>query len=175
MSLKEIEELTKAYADTHEALAGNVRYLEDEIAALKRAHLREIKRLVKLAAERKSELKAAIESDPELWRKPRTHVFHGIEVGLRKMKGRLEWADAGQVVERIKRLFAKTAGNYLVVTEKPDAKALATLPAADLKRLGVEVTADSDGVVIKSTTGEVEKVVAALLSDAVDEAQKEAA
>lgn len=170
MTLAEIEILTRKYADAHGALSACVGALNAEIENLKRARLPELKRLVGLAAQRKAVLSDAISYEPGLFEKPRTHVFHGVKVGLAKERGGIEFEDAASVVKRTKAMFGAEAAAYLHIEERPDKVALGKLTVAELKKLGCEVRADSDAVVIKPTDSAVEKIVAALLKDAEPEA-----
>ena len=176
MPLTEIETHTKAFAEAHSSLADVIRELNDEIDRAKRKRLAEIKRLVARCAEKHASLKGAIEAEPDLFVKPRTYVFHGIKVGFQKGKGGIEWDDAARVVELIHKHFKDDeAATLLHITEKPDKEMLEKLPAADLKRLGCTIVESGDVVVIKPTDSEVDKVVNALLKDAVDDASQEAA
>jgi hypothetical protein len=175
MPLTEIEFHTKAFAGVHSDLSDLIRDLNDEIDRAKRKRLADIKRLVARCAEKHSTLKAAIEAEPDLFVKPRTYVFHGVKVGLQKGKGGIEWDDADRVVELIHKTFKDDAPGLLHITEKPDKEMLEKLPAADLKKLGCTIVDAGDIVVIKPTDSEVDKVVNALLKDAVDDASQEAA
>ncbi|MHB8772985.1 MAG: host-nuclease inhibitor Gam family protein [Syntrophales bacterium] len=175
-TLAEIERLTKDFADWRGQLSEAVLVAEHELAALKRQHVVTIKRKVEAVAERQAALKAAIEDSPELFRKPRTMIIHGIKVGFMKEKGKISWSDAGQVIRLIKKHFAEQADVLIKTTEKLVKAALQQLPAADLKKIGVTVGADGDAVVIKSTDSEIDKLVNALLKeDGEDEADTEAA
>ncbi len=176
MSLHQIESFTKAFADEHSELSDLIRALNDEIDRSKRRRLAEIKRLVARCAEKHDTLKSAIEAEPDLFVKPRTYVFHGIKVGFQKGKGGIEWSDVDRVVELIHKHFTDDeAATLLHITEKPDKEMLEKLPAADLKKLGCEIVDAGDVVVIKPTDTEVDKIVNALLKDAVEDTAQEAA
>lgn len=171
MDMGAIEKLTKDYADARGALSDVVAILNTHLELLKRKHLKDIKRRVAVAAEKQAELKAAIEAAPELFDKPKTQIFHGVKVGYRKGSGKIEWEDDAVLVERIRKLFLKSQADLLIQTkEKPIAKALQDLDAADLKRLGVTVEDTGEVVVIKPTDSDVDKLVTALLKDAEKDA-----
>jgi len=174
-TLGEIERLTKEYAEWRRDLSEAVLVAEHEIAALKRRHVVAIKRKVEAVAERQALLKAAIEDSPELFRKPRTMIIDGVKVGFQKEKGKISWSDVGQVIRLIKKHFAEQAEVLIKTTEKLVKGALQQLPAADLKRIGVTVSADGDVVVIKSTDSEIDKLVEALLKGDEKEDQDEEA
>jgi hypothetical protein len=164
-NLGEIERLTKDYADWRVQLSEAVLVAEHEIAALKRQHVVAIKRKVEAVAERQAALKAAIEESPELFRKPRTMIIHGVKIGFQKEKGKISWDDKDQVVRLIKKHFPEQADVLIKTVEKPIRDALQQLPAADLKRIGVTIGETGDVVVIKSTDSEIDKLVNALLKE----------
>lgn len=168
MTLKDLEKLTSEYAEAHNELATAVTNLNDQIAALKRQHLGQIKRLTAKAATRKATLHTAIDTSRDLFQKPRTHVFAEVKIGLAKQRGSIDFEDADAVVERIRKSFPNWADDLIRTREVPDKTALQNLTVAELKKLGCEVTLDGDKVVIAPVAGEVEKIVAALLKDATD-------
>jgi len=166
VTLPDIERRAKLFADAHAALATEVALLNDKLEAAKREHLADIRRLVDRCAERHSMLRALLELSPELFLKPRTLVLHGIEVGWRKQKGSLRIPDPERTIELIHKLLPRLADTLLRVTETPDKRALADLPCADARRIGVEIIDATDEIVIKPTDSEVDKIVTALLKDA---------
>ena len=174
-TLGDIERLTKDYAEWRRQLSEAVLAAEEELSALKRTHVTAIKRKVSAVAERREKLQAAIEESPELFRRPRTMTIDGIKVGFQKQKGKISWSDAGQVIRLIKKHLTEQADLLIKTTEKLVKGALQQLPAADLKRIGVTVGADGDGVVIKSTDSEIDKLVEALLKDDDKDGQDEEA
>lgn len=175
-TLADIERLTKDYADWRTQLSEAVLVAEHELAALKRQHVVTIKRKVEAVAERQAALKAAIEESPELFRKPRTLIIHGVKVGFMKEKGKISWDDKDQVVRLIKKHFPEQADVLIKTVEKPIKNALQQLSAAELKRIGVTIGETGDVVVIKSTDSEIDKLVSALLEeDAEADADEEAA
>ncbi|MDF1486722.1 hypothetical protein PY257_16355, partial [Ramlibacter sp. H39-3-26] len=54
-------------------------------------------------------------------------------------------------------------------TQRPVKDALAQLPAADLKKLGISITDAEDEVIVRAVDSEVDKLVDALLKQAGDE------
>jgi len=164
-SLGEIEKLTKSFADARQQLADRVRGLEDEIEAVKRKKMTGIRNAVNNVLEKQSELKAALEESRPLFIKPRTKLFHGVKVGFQKAKGKISWDDDKLVVKLIKKHLTDQADILIKTKEKPIKKALANLPAADLKKIGVTVGDTGDQVVIESTDSEIDKFVDALLKE----------
>lgn len=176
-TLGDIERLTKDFAEWRDQLSEAVRAATDDIAAVKRQHVVAIKRKVEAVAERQAKLKAAIEDSPELFRKPRTMIIHGIKIGFQKEKGKISWDDASQVIKLVKKHLSEQADVLIKTTEKLVKGALQQLTATDLKRIGVTIGETGDAVVIKSTDGEIDKLVDALLKedDEPEKAEAEAA
>ncbi|MCS6302334.1 MAG: hypothetical protein H8K07_01510 [Nitrospira sp.] len=170
MTLEQIERLCADYGKRRDALHDRLIILEGELTTIKNRHLKEIKRCTALAAESESTLRAAIEDGPDLFAKPKTHIFHGIKVGYRKGTGALDWADDEELVRKIEKMFADVADEYLLVKKKPRAEALEACDAATLKRLGVQVGDDGEQVVIKPVETAIERLVKALLKDAREDA-----
>ena len=171
MGIEKIEKLTKDYADARERLAGTVATLEGKMESLKRQYLPAIKVQVRKAIERQATLKEAIGGSPALFKRPRTVIMHGIRVGMEKGKGKIEWDDDDNVVRLIKKHFPEQAEVLIKKKEKPLKKALATLSAADLKKIGIMVEETGDQIVIRPVDSGVEKIVAALLKDESEEAE----
>jgi hypothetical protein len=174
ISLATIESQAKAYSQERIRLASLVTILNAQLEAIKRKALPAIKRAVAAAAEERSKLGALVDTSHHLFVKPKTVVFHGIKVGLRKGSGGIDWEDDAKVVALIKKHFSKTEAELLIkTTEKPIAKSLSGLDVADLKKLGCTVEDTGDVVVITAVDGEVDKIVNALLKDATEETAPE--
>ncbi len=164
-TLADIEKRVAAFSREYDAVRTAVTSLEAELTAVKARHLRGLRTAVARAQESKAVLNSAIELNKPLFTKPRTYVFHGIKIGFTKRNGKLEIADEAATVKRIHQRFGADAIAWLNVTEKPNKDALADMPAADLKKLGIELTEADDAVVIKAVDGEVDKICTALLKD----------
>lgn len=175
LNLLELDQMTKEYADERTRLKGKMDELEGEIRQLKKRYLPGIKRAAALTAEKKSLLQAWIAESEELFVKPRTLILYGVKVGFQKQKGEISYADEAQTLRLIHKHFPDMAELLIKTTEKPVKTALAGLPAAELKKLGVTVTADGDAVVIRATDSEIDKLVEALLKDEDTEKIREAA
>lgn len=173
-TLSIIETLTKRYAEARAGLSARVGELQAELDALKRKRLLGIKTALAHAAEAEAALRTAIEAAPHLFVRPKTLVLHGVKIGFRKAPGKLVWDDADQVVALIKRHLPDQADVLIVTKETPSKPALAQLPAADLKRLGVRVIETGEEVLVAPTDSEVDKLVDALLKDARDTATEAA-
>jgi hypothetical protein len=171
----DLEMATQRYADARSGVSAIVSAMEEEIAAVKKRHMARLKKAVGYMAELRNELMLDIRDNAELFTKRRTMVLHGIKIGIQKQKGEITWTDEAQVIKLIHKHFPDMAETLIKTTEKPIKSALAQLPAADLKKLGVTITDDSDAIVIRATDSEIDKLVEALLKDEEIKEAKEAA
>lgn len=176
MNMQQIETLTATYATERDALAALVTDMNDAIEQVKRARLAAIKQAVQKARQAQADLKAAIEDGKSLFDKPRTRVLHGVKVGLQKQRGSVEFDDEEKVIARIRAQLPEDQVELLVrVKESVYKQAVYDLKAADIKRLGIRITADCDAVVIKSVDSETDKLISALLAEAEQDVMENAA
>lgn len=169
MELREIEQLTKCYADAREILSERVRQLQEKLEFTKAQRLPGIKNALGAAAEAETSLRAAIGESNGAFERPRMHVFYGIKVGFQKGRGGIEWDDPDHVCRLVEKYFPDQVDTLLVVKVTPSKPALKNLPAGDLARLGVRVIETGDEIVVKPVDGEIDKLVTALLKDATNE------
>ncbi len=171
-TLREIDSLTEGYAAAREALAGTIGALQDDVREAQKKYLGRIKRLVATAAERQAALHAAIDASPGLFVKPKTLTLHGVKVGFQKAKDKVVIADEQDTIARIHALLPKDQAELLTrKTESVHLPAVADLSPEDLKRLHIEVQEGQDAVLIKDAAGDVDKLVAALLKEGVQEGE----
>lgn len=171
VTLTDIQTAAKKFADARARLGTAVTALNSQLEALKRQMMPHIKEQLANTASRMCELQHLIETNPGLFDKPRTQIFHGIKLGFRKGSGGIDWEDDTKVVELIRKHFTKPQADLLIkTTEKPIAKALADLDVTDLKKIGCTVESTGDVVVIRPVDSEVDKIVNALLKDALEAA-----
>jgi hypothetical protein len=176
MILNEIEILTRKLADAREELTAIIARLQNKQDALLQDSLPAIKKCVSAAAARHTLLFTGVDESRALFVKPRTQVFSGIKVGLRKGSGGVDWDDDAIVCDRIEKRFPRSQAELLIkTTKKPITKALQDLDVADLKAIGCRVEDTGDVIVIKPIDGAVDKIVTSLLKGAIDEAKQEAA
>ena len=164
-TLKEIEALTLKYSNARGKLACDVRALQGMIDEAKRSFMPAIKRHVAAAKDAEALLHTAIEGSPALFVKPRTVTIMGIKVGFQKGKGKISFDDADKVVALIEKHLPELAEALIVETKKPIKDALLNLSVDELKKIGCRVTGTGDQVLIKDTTSDVDKLVAALLEE----------
>lgn len=168
MDIDYIERLAKEYAEARDKLGASVVDLEVVIAEAKRRMLPTIKRRASTAADAKARLQAAVEGRPDLFRKPKTRILHGIKVGFAKGKGKISFASAAQVVKLIRKHLPESFDILVKVEEKPIKSALGQLSGAELKKIGVTVTEAGDQAVVAPADSEIDKLVDALLAGAED-------
>lgn len=167
VELKDIEELAERYAAERRDLTEIVSALEEHIAQLKRRYLPAIRAAVATTADAHDRLQASIQASPELFIKPRTRTLSGVKVGYTKQRGKVVIDDEEKTIERIHKFLPEEQAELLINTKESVSKtAVYDLTAADLKRLGIRIEADTDAIVIRPVDGEVDKLVDALLRDA---------
>lgn len=167
--MADVETRTKRFSDARSHVTEYVSELQAELETIKRQAMPRLKELVARAAQREAELRTLLESAPQLFTDPKTQTFYGIKVGFRKGSGAIDWTDDAELVARLKKVLGEESAGYIRTTEKPIARALGTLDAGTLKKLGCTVEATGDVVVIKATDSEIEKIVNALLKGAGEE------
>jgi hypothetical protein len=168
ISLATIELAAKKHSDHRDTVKSLVQVLNDQVEAIKRAALPDIKRAVGRAADSENQLRCYITAAAHLFIKPRTVIFWGIKCGWEKGKGKLVFEDADRVVALIKKVLPEMAEALLIVKEAPNKKALAEISAADLKRLGITIADADDHVVVRAVDSDIDKIVTALLKEATD-------
>ena len=173
LTLGDIELRAKNFASARSLLADRVLQLQDEIEAAKRKAMPLIRSALATTKAAESELQAGIQQSPGLFKKPRTHVLHGIKVGVEKGKGTVKITDPQRTVDLIHKLLTDQVDMLIKVEETPLKTALAQLPAADLRRIGVELIEAGDRVVIRAIDGELDKMLNALLKADVAEVESD--
>jgi len=173
-TLADIEALAREFSEARRKLADAVADLEEEVRRLKRRRLPQIRRLVDRAATARAELHAAVEAAPELFRRPRTVVFHGVRIGWSKGRGEIRFEDPARVVELIRRHYPERFDELVKTSWRPIKPALSRLSVAELRRIGVTVVETGDQVVIAPQDSEVDRLVDALLRDGEEELREAA-
>jgi len=164
--------LAKRCRQERDTLKARVTAYEADLEAVRRKHVPLIANAALKVGVTEQELKAGIEAGPRLFLKPRTIMLHGIRLGLKKGTGKLTWADNAQLVAKIRKTYnAEQAAVLIITTEEPSKTALAQLPAAELKKLGVVVSGTGDQVLIKDAASDLDKLVVKILEEAGGKAQ----
>lgn len=167
--LAEIGDLAREYA----AARNRLEDVTDEVRELQRREvrrrLRSIKgRVAEVSAAREA-LAAAIEASPELFEKPRTRAVDGVKYGLRKKPGRLALEHSEEIViRRLRRRLGTDAEGYVRTRESLVRDGLRELDARTLAHVGISVVDARDEVVIAAASGDLDKLVEALLDGVED-------
>lgn len=175
MSLTTIDQQTRQYAAARRTLADRIQALEDQLTALKRRKMAGIKSALALMVDSHDLLTQTLADNPDQFQKPRTLIIDGIKVGYRKQKGKIIIASAESTCKHIHHKLPDQAHLLIETTEKPVKAALEQLSGADLKKIGVTLTEDTDQTLIKPTDSALDKLVDALIKDAIEEPQHAAA
>tara|TARA_R110001583_G_scaffold151740_2_gene303612 strand:+ start:5569 stop:6183 length:615 start_codon:yes stop_codon:yes gene_type:complete len=165
VTMADIEQKTQGYAAARNELAEAVTALQEDLDKVKARYMGMIRKYVEVLRVHEKDLQDAILKTPGLFEKPKSRTFAGIKVGYAKQPGRLECPDDDQLISAIRRLFPDSVKTLIKVTEKPVKTALSNMPAKDLKRLGVSVVDATDIVIVKPQDSDVDKLVAALMSE----------
>ncbi len=163
-TMSRIEAQVRVYADAREKLEGRLREFNARVEAVTREAMPELKEMARRVAERHMRLDAALKAAPQLFQRPRTVVFHGMKVGYRRQEGRLEYDDADEVVERVRRLLPNP-DPYLHCVTLPDRTALSGLPTEELARLGCRWVEGGDVVLIKPLAGQLDRQIQMLFKE----------
>ena len=91
MNLAQLEAGCSNYEIQSEGLEELIASLESDLAGVKQKHIAKIKRQAAMLARLKSELIAAVESSPELFKRPKTLTIAGVKIGFAASAGRLEY------------------------------------------------------------------------------------
>jgi hypothetical protein len=164
-TMAEIEQAAKEFSEAHAVLSGVCVQLQAELAAAKNKHLEALKKAVAVAKTKHSAVATLVQASPTLFKKPRSVVVHGVKLGYEKAPGKVVIENVLKTIKAIKKLFPEQAKVLIKTTEKPVKKALSALSADDLKKLSVDVTKSGDVVFVVHAAAEVDKLVAAFLTD----------
>jgi hypothetical protein len=160
-----IQESCACYRGELELLKTTVAKLNAERKAIDDRYLPTIQRRVKLIGENKITLTDLVFTNKPLFQSPKTRVFSDIKVGLRKQPGRMGVSDEAKTIAAIEKHCPEHLDTLAPATRKISKEALEKLPADLLKKLGVEVSADDEKVIVEPQDNDVEKAVAALIAE----------
>lgn len=167
--LAEIEAATHHFAGARDELRGLGAQIQAEIAAIRERYRPQVRAAASAAADARTELEALINGHRDVFEEPRTRVFSGIKVGLRKMPGTIAWDDAQAVVQAIRKELPDKAATLIRVKEEPIKQGLATLDVRELASIGCRLTDTTDTIVIHAPEDQIDKLIKALTEE--EEAQ----
>jgi len=167
-TLDDLNDQARALSDARHQLGRMVQALNAGIEALKHEQMPAIRTAIDEATDAWETLERGIQANPQLFVKPRTVASHGVTFGIQKSKGVIKVPDEERTVALIRKHLPEKADVLIASKEVPVKKALEQLPAADLKRIGVQVTEGQDTVVIRPAPSDVDKLVKALVKAEVE-------
>lgn len=163
VTLVTIEQSCAKLASARSALNAKLVELQSEMDAARRRRIKNIRKAIAKVEELTEATRDLVASAPQLFEKPKSALLAGIKVGYQQSKPRLDIPDVDETLLRIQRLMPATAGTYIQTEEKPIRAALAQLPAAMQKRLGVTLIEGEDEVIVRPQDTDLEGLCKTLL------------
>jgi arsenate reductase-like glutaredoxin family protein len=170
-----IEQLAREASAARDLLHTRAMATQALIDQVKAAHAKSLSVHARDLADLFDRLHQAVEDAPELFRKPKTIVLHGIKVGYSKGKGVIEYASDDTLISKIHKHCPEQADTLIRTKESPVKAALNNLDAALLRKLGVTITQTGDQVVVRPVDGEIDKLIAALINSDPEDTEGAAA
>lgn len=179
VALIELDTAAKTYSTARADVSERVANLDAALREIYRRHMPGLRKAIAVAKTAQDAAAAAVERHPDMFKKPRTMVLHGITLGFKKGAGKIDWdCDDDVLVQRIEKLFKgdETTLGLLIITEKKPAKdALKALDAKDLAKLGVTIDGVGDFVIVSEDDSAGKKLVKRILKEgAIHEVQEAA-
>lgn len=161
-----IDRLALNLSKRRQQLAEKLAAYDAEILAIHRRHRAALTEAAGTVAGAAAALTAEIEANRTLFTEPKSWTLHGIQLGLRKGAGKLEWEDDEEVCARIEKLFSEDEAELLIrTTRAPIAAALEDLDVKQLAKLGVRVEATGDVVFVRPLIADTDKLLKVLLKE----------
>jgi len=171
MSLLLIESQTKKYSEAYSELTDSITKMEQEVEKARNKYMPDIKAGVAKIKAAGEKLHESIDENKDLFVKPKTQIFHNIRVGFIKGKGKKEF-DNDKTVALIHKHYPDKEDLLIQVEEKVISKAIEQLPAADLKKIGVNIVDAQDEIVIRPVDSEIKKVIDKIISEITNEEEE---
>lgn len=162
VGLEEIEAQCSKYAQARAALRQVVARAEADFERVRSAHRRALVLAVDQSEDERAALFNLVSQARRLFDEPKSFEFHGVKLGWKKGRGKVEWADDDLLIERIRKVVPDQEMVLVKTTRKPIAAALSKLDAATLKRLGVSISGTDDEPFVAAADSALEKMVAVL-------------
>jgi hypothetical protein len=167
MSLLEVENQTKKYADLYSGLTDLLTDMDKEVKWVQDKYRVKIKEEITKLKSTGENLKSLLEENKGSFEKPKTQIFFNIRVGFMKGKGKKEFNNA-KTVELIKKYLSDKKDSLIKIEETVISKALDTLTAIELKKVGVHIEDAQDEIVIRPVDTEIQKAVNKIISEIID-------
>lgn len=171
VKLSDIEQAARDFSAKSKTLRNYHEQLNSEIDAIKSKYLEDIKTASVEAGESYQMLLTLINDAPDLFKNKKSMTVSGVKFGFQKKKGKLEIVNEDVTISKLKELYGDSAALYINTKLSVVKKALDSLPASDLKKLGVNIVYDSDVAFIKLTDDEVQKLIEAMMKESAKVAE----
>lgn len=165
--LRVIETHTHHYAAKRDALREIAARCKAEMDAIRDKYRAEIRAAASDAATAFAGLRDLIDQHRGLFDKPRSRLFSGIKVGLKKRPGRIEFDNPSRVIELIRRRLPEKSDALIRVKEEVARDALKLLPPAELAAIGAQLVDTGDEIVIDHPADEIDRLIEALSEEDV--------
>ncbi len=161
--LREIETATNHYARLREELRTVAAQCHGELNQVRERYRALIRAAASSAAAAHDDLAALVDRHRHLFDKPRTRLFSGIKVGLKKQPGRLEFSDAtDRVIKLIRKRLPERADVLIRTSEDLNREAIRDLDGLEMAMIGAALVATGDTVVISHPSDEIDALIDAL-------------
>ncbi len=169
--LSDIERAARDFSAKSKTLRNYHEQLNNEIDAVKSKYLEDIKAASIEAGESYQMLLTLINDASDLFKDKKSMIVSGVKFGYQKKKGKLEIVNEDVTIDKLKELYGDKADLYINTKSSVIKKALDSLPASDLKKLGVNIVQDTDVAFIKLTDDEVQKLIDAMVKESAKVAE----
>lgn len=171
VKLSDIETAARDYATKSKTLRNYHEELESEIDKIKSKYLENIKTASIEAGESYQMLKTLVEDAPDLFENKKSMTISGVKFGYQKKKGKIEILNEEATIEKLKELYGDKADLYINTKLSIVKKTLDTLPASDLKKLGVNIVQDTSVSFVKLIDDEIQKIIEAIIKESAKGAE----
>ena len=169
--LSDIERAARDFSAKSKTLRNYHEQLNNEIDAVKSKYLEDIKAASIEAGESYQMLLTLINDASDLFKDKKSMIVSGVKFGYQKKKGKLEIVNEDVTIDKLKALYGDKADLYINTKSSVIKKALDSLPASDLKKLGVNIVQDTDVAFVKLTDDEVQKLIEAMIKESAKVAE----
>lgn len=169
--LSDIEKAARDFSAKSKTLRNYHEQLNSEVDAIKSKYLEDIKAASIEAGESYQMLLTLINDASDLFKDKKSMTVSGVKFGYQKKKGKLEIINEDATIAKLKELYGDNASLYINTKMSVVKKALDSLPASDLKKLGVNIVQDTDVAFVKLTDDEVQKLIEAMVKESAKVAE----
>ncbi len=165
VNLKDLETAAKEFSIKSRVLRNIKESLDAEIDEVKSKYIEELKKASSEAGESYQMLLTLVNDSEPLFLDKKSMSINGVKFGYQKKKGKIEIANEQATILKIQELFKDKADLYLTKKINISKKALDSLTANELKKIGVNIIQDSSEAFVKLTDDEVQKMIEAMIKE----------